>query len=193
MSHPSLSGKVFVVTGGVSGIVLATVQQLLASGASVNVGNLQEHLLQENIAPLQARFPDQMHYDVLNVTDRRAVRSFIETTKVRSGLLHGYAQVARMAGRRLGHENIYEISDEEYDAIMNVNTRGTFIALGELLKPGVLFEPGVSIVCVANMFSSRGFKKGAVYAASKHATVGFVKSAALEAGARGIRVNAVLP
>lgn len=43
------------------------------------------------------------------------------------------------------------------------------------------------------MFGQRGFKKGAAFAASKHAMVGLTKSAALEAGERGIRVNVVEP
>ena len=54
-------------------------------------------------------------------------------------------------------------------------------------------EPGSSIVCVGSMFSLQGFEKGAVFAASKHAMSGLVKSAAKEVGKRGIRVNAVLP
>lgn len=43
------------------------------------------------------------------------------------------------------------------------------------------------------MFSARGYPKGAVFSASKHAAIGMVKSAAIEAGRRGIRVNAVMP
>lgn len=75
---------------------------------------------------------------------------------------------------------------------MDVNVRGAFNILSEAMRPGFL-EPGASIVHTASMFAERGFAKGSIYSASKHATVGLVKSAALEAGKHGSRVNLVLP
>jgi NAD(P)-dependent dehydrogenase (short-subunit alcohol dehydrogenase family) len=74
---------------------------------------------------------------------------------------------------------------------MNVNVRG-FNVLSKALKPGVLEEPG-SIVHITSIFSARGYPKGAVFSVSKHAANRKIKSAAMEAGSRGIRVNAVLP
>lgn len=50
-----------------------------------------------------------------------------------------------------------------------------------------------SIIHTGSMFSERGFAKGAVYSASKHAGVGLVRSAAIEGGGRGIRVNMITP
>lgn len=75
---------------------------------------------------------------------------------------------------------------------MAVNVKGVFNVLSEALKPGVMQEPG-NIVNAASMFAERGFSKGSVYSTSKHAAVGMAKSAALEAGKRGIRVNTVMP
>jgi NAD(P)-dependent dehydrogenase (short-subunit alcohol dehydrogenase family) len=75
---------------------------------------------------------------------------------------------------------------------MDVNVKGLFNFLREGLKPGTLQEPG-SIVHAASMFSERGFAKGSVYSASRHAVIGMVKSAAIEGGRRGIRVNSVMP
>ncbi|KAH7009153.1 hypothetical protein B0J12DRAFT_691822 [Macrophomina phaseolina] len=60
---------------------------------------------------------------------------------------------------------------------MNVNTRGCFNILAEVLRPGV---------------SLKAFKKGSAYLASKHAALALINSAALEVAERGIRVNSVL-
>ena len=75
---------------------------------------------------------------------------------------------------------------------MDVNVKGVFNLLSEALHPGVLQEPG-SFGHAASMFADRGFAKGSVYSSSKHAGIGLVKSAAIEAGKRGIRVNVVSP
>ncbi|KAF7592006.1 hypothetical protein BBP40_000786 [Aspergillus hancockii] len=92
------------------------------------------------------------------------------------------------AGHKLGHEEIWEIDDEEYTFVMGVNVKGIFNLLAEALKPGLLQEPG-SIVHAASMFSERGFAKGSIYSTSKYVGIGMVKSAAIEVGKRGIRVN----
>jgi NAD(P)-dependent dehydrogenase (short-subunit alcohol dehydrogenase family) len=113
-------------------------------------------------------------------------------TKEKFGKIDGIANIAGTAGHKLGHEEIWEVDDKEFDYIMDVNVRGVFNVLSEALKPGLLEEPG-SVVHITSMFAERGFPKGAVYSTSKHAGVGMVKSAAMEAGKRGIRVNAVMP
>jgi len=189
----AMQGKVFIVTGGASGIGLATVRELLKRGASVSVGDIQSDTLRAAVAPLKARYGDRLHHDVLDVTKREQVRSFISTTLQAFQRLDGYANIAGTGGHRLGHEDVSATSDEEYDFIMNLNVRATFIALGETLRPGTLSGPDGSVVCVGSMFGQRGFKSGAVFAASKHAMTGLAKSAALEAGKRGIRVNVVEP
>lgn len=187
-----MKGKVFIVTGGASGIGLATAIQLLKDGASVSVGDIQATTLETIFKSLKENYGDRFIYSSLDVTKRDQVKSFIANTKQVMGRLDGYANIAGTGGHQLGHESIFETTDDEYDFIMDLNARATFIALGEILRPGVLPNEG-SIVCVGSMFGQRGFKKGAAFAASKHAMVGLVKSAALEAGEKGIRVNVVEP
>lgn len=192
-----MRGKVFIVTGGASGIGLATVRHLLAQGAAVAVGDVRADVLEAALLPLRSEYgDDKLSYGILDVTRREDVRAFIEGARLKFQRLDGYANVAGTGGHHLGHENVSSTTDEEYDFIMDLNVRATFIALGEALRPGILGEHGDyggSIVCVGSMFGERGFKNGAAFAASKHAMVGLVKSAALEAGARHIRVNVVQP
>lgn len=91
----------------------------------------------------------------------------------------------------MGTEAVWETSDDEFDFMMKVNVTGMFYVLSEALKPGFM-SLGGSIVQIGSMFSMQGFNKGAVYATSKHAALGMVRSAAKEAGGRA-RVNCVLP
>lgn len=128
----------------------------------------------------------------VNVAKRSTVKDFLETTKRKFGRLDGIANVAGTGGRLIGTHCIWEIPTEEYDLVMDANARGIFNALAEGLKPGLMETPG-SIVNVGSMFSERGFKKAAPYSCSKHALIRLTKTAAIEAGSRGIRVNAVLP
>lgn len=74
---------------------------------------------------------------------------------------------------------------------MDVNVRGMFNVFTVSLCPGFL-EDGSSLVHIGSMFSLQGFKNGAVYAASKHAALGMVRSTAKEMGSRA-RVSCILP
>jgi NAD(P)-dependent dehydrogenase (short-subunit alcohol dehydrogenase family) len=192
MTTTSVAGKVFIITGGASGMGLATATLLLARGAQLGLCDTNEPGLSKVVEGLNNDQKSRVLASVVDITNRPAVASFFQSTKKRFGKINGVANFAGVAGHRLGHEQIWEIEDQEYDFIMDVNVRGAFNILSEALKPGLLEEPG-SIVHAASMFAERGFSKGAIYSASKHAGIGMVKSAAIEAGKRGIRVNAILP
>jgi NAD(P)-dependent dehydrogenase (short-subunit alcohol dehydrogenase family) len=188
-----MQGKVFIVTGAASGIGYATATQLLARGAYVSAGDLRADALANAFRDLKKKYDKHLYCKAVDVTKREQVKDFITATVEHFGRLDGYANVAGTGGHRLGHEYISELSDEEYDFIMDVNVRATYLALSEALKPEVFKVEGGSIVCVGSMFGRRGFKKGAVFAASKHAMAGMARSVALEAGERAIRVNVVEP
>ncbi|GKZ23566.1 hypothetical protein AbraCBS73388_009943 [Aspergillus brasiliensis] len=188
----SVSGKVFVITGGGSGMGFATATLLLSRGSHLAVCDVNEdglNALVEGIDPAQRKRVITRRVDI---TDRAAVRSFLQLANEIFGRVDGVANLAGTAGHRLGHEEIWQIDEKEYQFIMDVNVKGVFNLLSEALHPGVLQEPG-SFVHAASMFADRGFAKGSVYSSSKHAGIGLVKSAAIEAGKRGIRVNVVSP
>ena len=186
----SMEGKIFIVTGAASGMGHATAKTLVAEGANVVVSDMNANLLQKIAKELDPA-SKAVVAKVANVTDREAVRALVQETKDKFGGIDGVAHNAGVAGNELGTHEIWNISDNEYDFVMDVNVRGSFIVLSESLKPGVMNE-GASFVNVGSMFSLQGFNKGAVYAASKHAMLGMVRSAAKDVGARA-RVNIVLP
>lgn len=188
----SIAGKAFLITGGASGMGLATVRTLLQRGASLGICDLDEDKLSDLIKTTYPFHNGRILVQPVDVADRSAVKNFLKSTKRQFGRLDGIANVAGTGGRLIGTHSIWDIPTEEYDLVMNANTRGVFNTLAEGLVPGFMETPG-SIVNVGSMYSIRGFKNAAPYCCSKHAMVGLTKTAAIEAGERGIRVNAVLP
>lgn len=187
------SGKVYVVTGGASGIGLSTARALLSQGATVALCDISN----DGLAKFQSETPEgdkeRVFARQVDIADRAAVRSFLSATKDRFHRIDGCASIAGAAGARLGHEAIWEVGDAQYEAIMGINARGAFHVLSETLRPGLLQEPGGSVVHVSSMYGERAFPLGSVFSASKHAANGLAKSAAVEAAPRGIRVNIVAP
>jgi NAD(P)-dependent dehydrogenase (short-subunit alcohol dehydrogenase family) len=192
MEDSSLKDKVFVITGCASGIGWETAALLLQQGARVGLCDVNKEGLLKVFEGLPEEHKNRVLWDAVNVTKRSDITSFLQKTKEKFGRIDGVANVAGTAGKNLGNDEVWQWDDAEYDKLMDINCRGVFYVLAESLKPGVLEEPG-SFVHVSSMYGERGFPKGSVYSASKHAGIGIVKSAALEVAKRGIRVNVVLP
>ncbi|KAF7537051.1 hypothetical protein G7054_g4041 [Neopestalotiopsis clavispora] len=194
MPEPSLAGKTFIVTAAAAGIGFATTKLLLDSGANVGMSDKDGEALKLAMARFDPEIIRRVLTGVVDVSSRVAVRSFIYETRTHFNGLDGFASVAGVSGRKFGAQNVWDIPEDEYDYIMDVNLRGLFNILAESMRPGVMNRPG-AIVAVGSEYSFRGSKGCSLYAASKHGLLGMVKSVAQEAGAGpdGIRVNAVLP
>lgn len=188
----SIAGKVFVITGSASGIGLATATTLLSKGALLGLCDVDKDGLTSFSRNLDDDQRSRVITHVVDISNRSNIASSLKLIKGKFGKIDGIANIAGTAGHKLGHQEIWEIDDREYNFIMEINVKGIFNVLSEGLKPGFLQEPG-SIVHIGSMFSERGFPKGSVFSASKHASVGMIKSSAIEAGKRGIRVNIILP
>lgn len=183
--------KVVVVTGSASGMGLATATSLASSGAHLALWDINSSKLKEIAKSFKAQYSGKILAQTVDVSDRSAVKAALIEAQHHLGPINAIANFAGTGGHQLGVEPIWETSNEEFEFITNLNIRGLFNILGEALTPGFLGELQ-SIVHIASMFGTRGYKNGAVFAASKHAAVGMVKSAALEVGSRGIRVNCIL-
>lgn len=186
------TGNVVIVTGSASGMGLATATTLACRGAQVALWDVNRSGLEEVVETLKAQHPDKVFGQVVDVTDRQAVKAALVTAQRHFGAVHSIANFAGTGGQKLGVEPVWETSSEEFDFIFNLNVKGLFNILGESLAPGFLKDLK-SIVHIASMFSERGYQNGAAFSASKHAAVGMVKSSALEAGPRNIRINCLLP
>ncbi|KAJ5480848.1 hypothetical protein N7539_006742 [Penicillium diatomitis] len=159
--------KSYIVIGGASGMGLATVHTLLNRGAQVAVSDTSRPNLDSLSANLSPTTSRRCLIQPVDVTDKIALHGFFHA---RSGT-----------------------SDDEYEYeyLMNLNVRGLFNVLSTALVPGFLGS-GESVVHVESIFSQRGFRNGAAFAASRYAALGMVRSAAIETQGR-VRVNHVLP
>ena len=95
------------------------------------------------------------------------------------------------AGIAIGVQDLAELTDEDYRRIMRVNVDGVVFGVRELA--GRLMPNGGSIVATASLAGLTSAPLDPVYAATKHAVVGFVRAAAPGLAARGIRINALCP
>lgn len=184
-----MQGKVFAITGGASGIGLATAQILHARGASVGIGDIDPAALETARKTFQ-QASDRVLFTTLDVSKRSSVDSWIAAIVERFGKLDGAANSAGVIGKHHGTRKLEDIEDEQWDLIMGVNLTGMFYCMRAELA--AIKGPG-SVVCVSSVQGTIGFAKHAAYAASKHGILGLVRSAAKEVGERNVRVNAVNP
>jgi NAD(P)-dependent dehydrogenase (short-subunit alcohol dehydrogenase family) len=177
-----LQGKVFAISGGASGIGLATAEILHRRGASVAIGDIDPETLQTD--------PARVVCTSLDVSKRPSVEDWISGIVEKFGKLDGAANCAGVIGKHHGTRKLEDLEDGQWDLIIGVNLTGMMYCMRAQLK--AIKGPG-SVVCVSSVQGTIGFAKHAAYAASKHGILGLVKSAAKEVGERGVRVNAVNP
>ena len=170
-----LDGKVAVVTGGSSGIGLATVRRFKADGASVVVADLAEG--PEGDAFVRA--------DVSRPEDWPAVVAAAEKL---GGLDVAYLN----AGVTTGEPDITALTDEQYRRIMGANVDGVVFGARAVVAP-MAARGGGAIVATASLAGLIAFPPDPVYTLTKHAVVGFVRSLAQQLEAKGITINAVCP
>ncbi|KAM0815024.1 hypothetical protein AB5N19_00817 [Seiridium cardinale] len=188
-SNLPLTGKVFAVTGGASGIGLATAKTLSKRGAAVAIADVDPEAMktaEEHFSKLHVPFT----ISKVDVSKRSDVDSWIGSTVDMFGRLDGAANVAGIIGKHHGITSVAELEDDEWDKIIAINLTGMMYCLRAELQKVV---DGGSIVNVSSIHGLKGFPKHAAYDASKHGVIGLTRAAALENGAREVRVNSVAP
>ena len=181
MSKP-LSDKIALVTGGSTGIGLASAQELAAQGAKVYITGRRQQELDAAIA-LIGSSAKGIRADVSRLDDLDKVYAQIAEESGRLDILFANAGGGDMLP--LG-----AITEEHFDRIFGTNVRGVLFTVQKALP---LLVAGSSIILTASTVSVKGTANFSVYSASKAAVRNFARSWALDLQGRGIRVNVVSP
>lgn len=175
----ALDGRIAVVTGGASGIGLATARRFAAEGAEVVVADVNRQAGEKAASDVGGRF---RHLDVAVSHDWSVLledEPNIDVAHLNAGVVTGT------------FDGFESLTDDQYRRIMGVNVDG--VVNGFRALPWVMAERGGSIVVTASIAGIIPFPQDPIYTMTKHAVLGLARSLAPILGRQGIRVNAVCP
>lgn len=147
-----LDGKVFAITGGASGIGLATAKSLVRKGAIVCIADVDQAAL-DSAGSFFTSHKRGFKTSILDVSKRSDVESWIESIVSEFGRLDGAANVAGIIGKGHGRDAVTDLDDSEWDRIIAVNLTGMMYCLRAELNRVV---EGGSIVNVASIHGTKG-------------------------------------
>ncbi|HEY0505785.1 MAG TPA: SDR family oxidoreductase [Lysobacter sp.] len=177
-----LSGKIALVTGGSSGIGLASAKLFADQGAQVVITGRRQAQVDEALEHI-GRGAIGIVGDVADLAHHDSVAHEI---------MHGLGgldiYMANAGVNTINHSS--KVSEAEYDAQFAVNTRGVFFGLQRMTP---VLRDGASVIVTGSIASDRYMEGHAVYAGTKAAVFAFVRCWAIELKTRGIRVNVLSP
>jgi len=177
-----LEGKVAVVTGGNSGIGLATAKRFVAEGAHVFITGRRQAELDAAVSQI-GKNVSGVQGDVSNLADLDRLYATVKQQKGRVDVLFANAGLGEFVP--LG-----QITEAHFDKTFGVNVKGTLFTVQKALP---LMPDGASIVMNGSMVSMKGIPAFGVYAATKAALRSFARTWSVELKSRKIRVNVVSP
>ena len=183
-----LKDKNILITGGASGIGLATAERCLQEGANVALADLAESEGSARAAGLGGKTGGRCLFVAVDVSSTEQVNQMIATTVKELGSLDGVFNNAGIAG--LGPADSYP--DEEFLRVVDINLMGVF-RVARASPHQMYSQGGGSVVNCASILGVVGQSMTAAYSAAKGGVVNLTRTLALEAAAKGVRVNAVAP
>jgi NAD(P)-dependent dehydrogenase (short-subunit alcohol dehydrogenase family) len=177
-------GKIALITGGTSGMGLATARRLLAEGAQVVITGRDKTRLDDAVAELDGGDSVlALRGDVASLADIDAVTAAI-------GERHGRLDVVFANAGVASFQPNGDITEAEFDRVVDINFKGVFFTIQKTLP---LLSDAAAIVINASWTLHRGLSGASLYAATKAAVHNLAHTLAAELGPRGIRVNSVSP
>jgi NAD(P)-dependent dehydrogenase (short-subunit alcohol dehydrogenase family) len=182
MSGSKLSGKISLITGGSSGLGLATAKRFVAEGAHVFITGRRQPELDAAVKEIGSNVT-AIRSDISNLADLDRLFGIIKEQKGRLDILFANAGGGEFAP--LG-----EITEPQFDKYFGINVKGTLFTVQKALP---LIPAGGAIVLTGSMVSIKGFPAFSVYAATKAAVRSFARTWSVDLKGRNIRVNVVSP
>ena len=189
-----LEGMVAIVTGAARGIGAAIAKRLAADGANVAVCDLNQEWCEETVKEIEASGSKAKAYGV-NVADSAQVDACVKSVIADFGKIDIMVNNAGITKDGL----LMRMSDDDWDAVINVNLKGTFLFTRAVSRPMMKNKAadgtpaGGSIINIASVVGIMGNAGQANYTASKGGVISLTKTTAKELGSRNIRCNAVAP
>jgi NAD(P)-dependent dehydrogenase (short-subunit alcohol dehydrogenase family) len=177
-----LEGKIALITGGNSGIGLATAKEFVDEGAYVFITGRRDPELTAAVNEI-GRNVTGIQGDVSNLSDLDRLFAQIEREKGKLDIVFANAGVAKFAP-------FGEITEDLYDSIFDINVKGLVFTVQKALP---LLPDGASIILNASIVASKGLPMNSVYSATKAAVRSFARTWTTDLKDRRIRVNAVSP
>jgi NAD(P)-dependent dehydrogenase (short-subunit alcohol dehydrogenase family) len=177
-----LEGKVAVVTGGNSGIGLATAKRLQEEGARVAISGRNKETLEEAVRTI-GNGVVAVQADVAKLADVEKLYAEVSQKLGKIDVLFVNAGVAKFAP-------LSETSEDVYDQQFDINIKGAYFTIQKALP---VLNDGASIILTTSVADSKGNEGTSAYSATKAALRSLARTAAAELVGRGIRVNAVAP
>jgi NAD(P)-dependent dehydrogenase (short-subunit alcohol dehydrogenase family) len=177
-----LEGKIVVITGGNSGIGLATAKRFVSEGAYVFITGRRQSELDAAVEQI-GKSVTAVQGDISNLDDLDRLSATVQAEKGHVDVLFANAGIGTRSP--LG-----AISEEQFDKVFDVNVKGTLFTVQKLLP---LMRSGGSVILTGSTTGSMGTPAFSVYSATKAAIRNFARSWALDLKGTGIRVNVLSP
>jgi 3-oxoacyl-[acyl-carrier protein] reductase len=182
-----LKGKVALVTGGAQGIGKAIALLLARNGADIVVSDINVEKAEETVKEIESIGSKAMAIKA-NVASLSDVEQMVEVILKNFGKIDILINNAGITRDKL----ILRMTEEDWDAVLNVNLKGTFNCTKTVVRHMAKQRSG-KIVSIASVVGEMGNASQANYSASKAGVIGLTKTIAREFAQRGINVNAIAP
>lgn len=177
-----LDGKIALITGGTTGIGLATAKLFQTEGAHVVITGTKS----ETVSAAQKELGPKALAVVSDTSKLSDISALIETVKSK----HGHIDVLFANAGVGGFQPLDQVSESSFDKIFDINVRGLFFTIQAAVP---LMPSGGAILLTSSVAGKKGFAGASVYSASKAAVRSFGRTLAAELAPRGIRVNTLSP